>query len=492
MIIHMHRSALGPAGRLSATAKFFTASRPLVPLHHFHAKIRLLSSGNGNNNHSSDVLGSPSTSTAAANAAEAVVATAEHLAESVTASVRMLSVAAAASTAPPTETGPAKPQTATAVAAAAVVAKIRAAADLKDAISLPPGTPIPSTVHERVSFESPLAAAARTSATTTVPQPFSSSAVTTPVDDTQAAKVVVAAAVPPASLPVRWWRYVVALTKQAWSGAKVVRRNVVEIRALRASNPDVSTWTRAQYALAVQTDSDVRTLVPFLLSVMIVDELLPLLLFMGWIPVPCQTDEMIATHRARALAKRVKAVAFFGASPPLGYSPYTPLRAVSREPLQHMCRLFALSAIGPRSMLASRLQSHIDHLRIDDTKLRAEGGAAMLSDTELAVALEARAVASAHRDRTESVAILDEWLAMTVDRDTTPLQWIASRAVAVPWPDRHPDAAAMRSTAEKFAASTVTSAAAAAASRARGRPHLHHKHPKRGKDAMRIVGPTDD
>ncbi|ORZ37786.1 hypothetical protein BCR44DRAFT_1025587 [Catenaria anguillulae PL171] len=118
---------------------------------------------------------------------------------------------------------------------------------------------------------------------------------------------------------------------------------------------------------------------------------------------------------------------------PLGYSPYTEFGKIDRPTLQHFCRIMSISAIGPRPMLARRLDAHLTHLAKDDALLVREGIEGLTKE-ELEVALEQRGFCTAGgRPMADMQAALRRWLAMTQDRDVTRLQWVVSRAVVKPW-----------------------------------------------------------
>ncbi|KAI9183611.1 hypothetical protein H9P43_004529 [Blastocladiella emersonii ATCC 22665] len=252
---------------------------------------------------------------------------------------------------------------------------------------------------------------------------------------TASASSTAVAAEPKPFILKRWWRYMVTMAKQTWAGLKILRVNVDAMRRLKASKPEAE-WTRAEYMLVQQTEDDLRILMPFLFCVLILDEGLPVLIYMGWVPAPCMTPDQVQTHRARVMAKRAKAFEHFRRLEPLGYSPYTPLHRVDRTTLQHFCRIFDMSAIGPRPVLASRLTAHLAHLRRDDTLLRREG-LGELTVPELEVALEQRGFSIAHRTPDDMRRALAKWIDMTGDPNVTQLQWLVSRAVARPWSETY-------------------------------------------------------
>ncbi|KAG8887667.1 hypothetical protein FRB98_009229 [Tulasnella sp. 332] len=194
------------------------------------------------------------------------------------------------------------------------------------------------------------------------------------------------------------------LFKFYWHGLRLIgvhRRTVKDIERRLAAEKAAGrepTMTRWEWQFIRTYKQDVVKLVPFIMILLILEEILPLVVLYvpGLLPstciLPSQSDRIqqkAETTRVEALVpikewlrqsgKDGQALAIEG------------LSALDGPLSKHLCRAFNLASWGPLVLTRYRLRQHLEYLKQDDALLASEGNGRLLSTSETIKALGERA-----------------------------------------------------------------------------------------------------
>ncbi|KAF8306327.1 hypothetical protein DL93DRAFT_2143887 [Clavulina sp. PMI_390] len=208
--------------------------------------------------------------------------------------------------------------------------------------------------------------------------------------------------------------------KMQWTHHKMVRAILARVSEEKklGGKGEMTRW-EAQF---IRTHAqDLKKLVPFVLILIIVEEILPLIVIYAPFMLPSTTilpsqAERIYGKREEKKIQTLTTVKWYLERDGL-------LPATSKEMLSQMdvktlgndlawtiCRAFELSDRGPRAMVNRRLAKHLSYLAEDDALLRRESPNANLTRTELRNALSERGQLTDGMTADELRTRLDSWL----------------------------------------------------------------------------------
>ncbi|THH05464.1 hypothetical protein EW146_g9895 [Bondarzewia mesenterica] len=193
------------------------------------------------------------------------------------------------------------------------------------------------------------------------------------------------------------WHQVKEFFKFYVRGMKMVNTHRIQANELlgrvKSGGAPLTRWETRFVATA---RTDVLKLIPFVLVVLIAEEVIPLIVL--YVPSMLPSTCIMPSQRERIDNKRREKQRVFGetmrdeflaikeASPS-----HVALSSVSgRMPLVALCGIFSLSTIGPPFMRRNRLERHLKAIAEDDVLLKQEGMGERLTQPELLEALENR------------------------------------------------------------------------------------------------------
>ncbi|KAI9190242.1 hypothetical protein H9P43_001675 [Blastocladiella emersonii ATCC 22665] len=205
-----------------------------------------------------------------------------------------------------------------------------------------------------------------------------------------------------------------------------------------------SQWTRRDHVFMSRVRSDLRTLAPFAVFVLLLPEAIPFLILRGMVPSTCLDASDVAKARAKRVPVRdriagnlVKALTtrktVSGFNPAslttaagvrditVRYGAEFDPRGLKRKQLAFCLDFLGVSPLFPHPFgLAARLARTVAELEADDRRIVAEGGPRKLTDAELAAASEARGVSTVATDgrAAPSRAQLEAYLATWIEMNT--------------------------------------------------------------------------
>ncbi|KZV63648.1 hypothetical protein PENSPDRAFT_657109 [Peniophora sp. CONT] len=212
----------------------------------------------------------------------------------------------------------------------------------------------------------------------------------------------------------RLWHQAKELFKFYMRGMKLVytnRKASSEIQARVKSGGDPLTRWEARFI--ERTNSDVIKVIPFILIVLIIEEIIPLIvLYAPWmLPSTC----LLPSQRERIETKRreKQAAAARAMSPDLRQLLERPTQSLTqndRTELVAVLSVLSLSTLGPPPTRLKRIEKHLKRITEDDTRLAAEGFGSRLNLVELGEALEERGIPNVGLKPEEAAKRLEWWL----------------------------------------------------------------------------------
>jgi len=239
---------------------------------------------------------------------------------------------------------------------------------------------------------------------------------------------------PGAGKVATFWHQVKELFKFYFRGLKLVITHRKQVRAIqvrvKAGGEPLSRWERR----FIQTNtSDLARLVPFIMIILILEEVIPLIVLYapGMLPSTC----ILASQRERINAKRQEKQRAYAETMRDVYSDVLkagPAALVSSLPSITsgiaLCGLLSLSMWGPNFRRRWRIERHMKSVTVDDALLVKEGLGDRLTHPELLEALVERGIVTDGLNTATLKARLRWWL-ITADKteDGTPV----SRRIAL-------------------------------------------------------------
>ncbi|KII92861.1 hypothetical protein PLICRDRAFT_51194 [Plicaturopsis crispa FD-325 SS-3] len=209
------------------------------------------------------------------------------------------------------------------------------------------------------------------------------------------------------------------LFKFYWRGLKLIsanRKSANEIRArVKAGGEPLTRW---ETRFISKTNEDLLKLIPFLIVVIILEEIIPLIaLYAPWmLPSTCllpsqrerieakkQDKQMEAREKFRSTYLDLRRVAA-GA----GFVPVKSLTQASFA--ESLCGAMQLSTMGPTPLRIRRIERHLLKIAADDELLRRETFGVRLSHRELLEALQERGIVTKGLAPSELPGLLKLWL----------------------------------------------------------------------------------
>jgi len=161
---------------------------------------------------------------------------------------------------------------------------------------------------------------------------------------------------------------------------------------------------------------DLAKLLPFILILIVLEEVLPLIVIYAPFMLPSTTilpsqAERIYVKRQEKKVQSLSTVKWYAQHEKLDISTLHTLgvEGLSNDVTWTVCRAFDLSDRGPRFLVNRRLAQHLAYLAEDDTLLRREAGA-LLTLNELRSALGERGHFTQNMSRDQLQERLDQWL----------------------------------------------------------------------------------
>ncbi|KAG9051352.1 hypothetical protein FS837_008447 [Tulasnella sp. UAMH 9824] len=184
-------------------------------------------------------------------------------------------------------------------------------------------------------------------------------------------------------------------------GIKLIGVHGKTVRAIRKrlateqAEGKESRMTRWENQFIKTYNQDVKKLVPFLLIVLIIEEIIPLIVMYapGILPSTCILPsqlERIHTKAENTRKEGLKAVSLLLKDvkvEDLKSLVAGGLKSFDSTMLKELCRVFGQASWGPGMLARRRLERHLGYLKTDDALLAAEGKGIRLSVPELRIAL---------------------------------------------------------------------------------------------------------
>ncbi|KAI5889789.1 uncharacterized protein SCHCODRAFT_02635630 [Schizophyllum commune H4-8] len=228
---------------------------------------------------------------------------------------------------------------------------------------------------------------------------------------------------PDASTLGKWWHTIVQYTKFYYNGVKMVATRAPQVREIRARLKGTAPGpppTRAEVRMVALHEQDVRKMVPFIMIVIIAEELIPLVAI--WAPWMLPSTCVLPIQRARIIEGKhraaVEASARSGSTfaelraAAKGDPPRVSLAALSTVPRlaqTDLCRILHTSGFFPRRNIEKQLRA----VAADDALLIREilpTKRVGLTDEELADALADRGIPHEGLPRKQQEKLLLTWL----------------------------------------------------------------------------------
>jgi len=232
------------------------------------------------------------------------------------------------------------------------------------------------------------------------------------------------------------------LFKFYWHGLRLIyvhRKTVKDIQRRLAEEKAAgreASITRWEWQFIRTYKQDVARLVPFILILLILEEILPLVVLYvpGILPSTCILPSQYERIRQKAESDRVAAMLpikeWLRSS---GIKTQSVLeggvRGLDGSLVKNLCRAFNLASWGPSFLTRSRLQHHLEYLREDDTLLASEGRGRLLSSAEARRALSERAFILQDLQETELLPTLANWLDIA-DNEQRRVSFVLDRALS--------------------------------------------------------------
>jgi len=228
--------------------------------------------------------------------------------------------------------------------------------------------------------------------------------------------------VPPpadASTLGRLWHQAKELFKFYMRGMKLVYTHRVQAHEmLKRVKSGGAPLTRWEARFIARSQSDIRKLVPFVMIVLVIEEIIPLIvLYAPWmLPstciLPSQRERIEKKRREKQAAiGQVMGKELQGIIESTGHAASLSLRNLTdRTQLIALCGLLSLSTFGPAPIRVRRIERHLKSVAEDDARLTEEGMGARLTEPELFDALEERGIVFVGLEPEEARARLAWWL----------------------------------------------------------------------------------
>ncbi|KAG8934139.1 hypothetical protein FRC02_010516 [Tulasnella sp. 418] len=192
------------------------------------------------------------------------------------------------------------------------------------------------------------------------------------------------------------------------------RKTVIEIKSRLAQEGPSVPMTRWEMQFIRTYEKDMVKLVPFILILLILEEILPLVvLYMpGLLPSTCILPSQL--ERIESKAEDDRKVAIASVKQWLAQNNFQSnlddIRQVDTSLVKEICRVLALSSKGTVAMARARIERHLSYLSQDDALLQREGNAKHLSERDLRVALSERGFLTKQLEEVELRPRLVGWL----------------------------------------------------------------------------------
>jgi len=219
------------------------------------------------------------------------------------------------------------------------------------------------------------------------------------------------------------------------------RRKVAQIKLrIKEGGKPIS---RAEYRFMKTYHEDVLKLIPFVLVVIIMEELIPLIAIYapGMLPsttiLPSQLKRVEEKARERQLMSAAKKPAFSNIVQTGNQNgngdkivDLMQLRTLEDDAMRAVCGVLRLATWGPASLLLWRIDSYLKHVAIDDDLLVKEGMGMQLEGSEIIKALHERGIIATKLNQDQAREQLVTWLT-NVSLGVTDSHAVARRIYAV-------------------------------------------------------------
>jgi hypothetical protein len=220
-----------------------------------------------------------------------------------------------------------------------------------------------------------------------------------------------------ASWARRMLHQAIELFKFYYRGVKMINTHRLQVAAIRQRiNSGGAPLTRKEARFIDTFRQDIKKLVPFLIIVIILEEVIPLIALYApaMLPstciLPSQRSKIHAKKQDKAidLAKTYRDVLASGATGSILNQAYGPIA---------LCAVLRISTMGPDVLRRRRIAKQLEVLQKDDERLQSEDMGALLSDAEVNEALEERGVTFGGLSPTEARNRLTWWLKAVSDKE---------------------------------------------------------------------------
>lgn len=212
-------------------------------------------------------------------------------------------------------------------------------------------------------------------------------------DVSDAAKHGILAPPPPdAGMVGRLYHQAKELFKFYWAGLKYIfahRKEVKRIQERIKNGGSPLTWREHRFIL--ENNSDMIKLVPFILTIVVIEEIIPLIVMYvpGMLPSTC----ILPSQKARIEAKRhERQRQAYATAKGNDLFKNTDVESITIKTLQAdevalLCNVAGISTLGLTSMQRRRLLKYLTAIAVEDNILHGEGDGARLTHAEIVSAL---------------------------------------------------------------------------------------------------------
>ncbi|PCH43839.1 hypothetical protein WOLCODRAFT_138619 [Wolfiporia cocos MD-104 SS10] len=227
---------------------------------------------------------------------------------------------------------------------------------------------------------------------------------------------------PDASWAGRLWHQAKELFKFYFRGIKLIaihRRRVRELEArVRAGGPPL---TRRELRFIATNQQDLNKLVPFLLIIIIIEEILPLVVL--YAPFLLPSTCLLPSQKARIDEKRREKQQLYAKEYKSTFLEILAAPgAMKSSSLAALNGLLSLPTMSPDALRLRRLRKHLAAIAEDDTIIEREGRGDQLSAEELRDALEARGIIAEGMSAKTMHSRLQWWLTNAEQGDADPIE----------------------------------------------------------------------
>ena len=212
----------------------------------------------------------------------------------------------------------------------------------------------------------------------------------------------------------------IELFKFYYRGIKMINTHRLQVAAIKQRiQSGGSPLTRKEARFLDTFQHDIKKLVPFLITVLILEEIIPLIAL--YAPSMLPSTCILPSQRTRIHEKKHdKAVEYARTYRPVLASAVAGPILDKQHGALALCAVLRISTMGPDILRRRRLNKHLELVRNDDEMLAKEDMGARLGDSEVVEALEERGITFGDLPAADARNRLTWWLKAVSKPSTEP------------------------------------------------------------------------